>query len=279
MIQRKLASPRFSEPHLADPPDMPDDPGPSVPTPTDPVPEPPGEVPPGAPPESPGTPAPDMPPSEPPEELPDLPEGPNEDPTHPDTPEELPDSPSPDLPPGPPEETPGPSDPMPADVPQEIPTNPGYDGPLTMRARVTLRPATPLDAGALGEIMTQATQAATWKPRLHSSVEDIAHAGRMIDLGWITVAELDGCIAGFLAREGGYVHGLYIADGAQGRGLGRALLQDAKARRDRLDLWTLQRNTGARRFYRREGFAEGETTPGRHNDEGLPDVHFTWCAA
>lgn len=251
--------------------------GADVPEPLDPIPDQPEETPPDAPlesPDAPDVPPEDLPPDDLPQELPDLPdpeapeESPDDTPAFPETPEELPDT-TPVLPDETPEDAPAPWDPLPDDMPQEIPTQPGFEA-------VTLRAGQPLDAGKLGDIISQAVTAATWKPRLHSSVEDIAHAGRMIDKGWITVAELDGRIAGFLAREGDYIHSLYIADHAQGRGVGSALLTAAKEGRDRLDLWTFQQNRGAQRFYRREGFVAGEETDGQHNDEGLPDIRFTW---
>lgn len=243
--------------------DVPDD----VPDPVDPIPDSPDETPVETPVEAPDTPAPDLPeeaPTEVPDDLPGREPG-----TYPQTPEELPEAPTPVLPVVP-EEAPAPWHPEPEDMPPEIPENPGFDGTLS------LRPGRPLDAGKLGQIITDAVTAATWKPRLHSGVEDIAHAGRMIDRGWITVAMLDERVAGFLAREGDYIHCLYIADFAQGHGVGAALLEAAKEGRDRLELWTFQYNKGAQRFYRREGFRPMEETEGLHNDEGLPDVRFLW---
>lgn len=244
--------------------------GADVPAPSDPVPTPPRETPPDIPQETPPTEAPDLPPAPPTEAPDDLPgrDIPDDTPARPDVPQELPPSPDPDLPPdNRPDEAPVPHDPDPAPTPQDVPTNP---------ADLHLRRANPLDAGRLGDIITQATLAATWKPRLHSSVEDIAHAGRMIDAGWVTVAELDHRTAGFIARDADYIHSLYVADFAQGRGVGQALLQSAKDACDRLELWALQDNRGARRFYRREGFQETEQTDGTHNDEGLPDVRCVW---
>ncbi|WP_349539307.1 GNAT family N-acetyltransferase [Sagittula sp. NFXS13] len=267
-------------------PFTPTTPGPDVPRPNDPQPEAPVETPPDMPQEVPGTPAPDMPGQTPPEVPDDLPRGPGHEmpddvPTQPDAPVEVPDAPNPDLPPQErPTETPGISDPTPQAPPQEIPTNPGPTGAAPDPSKeIRLRPANPLDAGRLGDIITQATLAAKWKPRLHNSVEDIAHAGQMIDKGWITVAELDHQTAGFIAREDSYVHCLFIAEEEQGRGVGAALLDDAKAAQDRLELWTFQTNTDAQRFYRREGFELIEETDGSANDEGLPDVKFLWQRA
>ena len=102
-----------------------------------------------------------------------------------------------------------------------------------------------------------------------------SHAGMLVDRGWTTVAVIGGRVLGFLAREEAYVHALYVSAAARGRGVGSALLQGAQAVRPTLDLWTFAANAGARRFYRRHGFAEVRSTAGE-NDEGLPDILLSW---
>lgn len=143
--------------------------------------------------------------------------------------------------------------------------------------QATLRAAWPTDAGKLGAMITEAVVANPWKPVLHSGAEDISHAGRMIDRGWVTLAEDEtGQIIGFIALEACYVHSLFVTSTAQGQGVGTMLLEHAKSQADSLDLWTFQANTGAQRFYKRHGFVEVEKTSGADNDEGLPDVRFQW---
>ncbi len=142
-----------------------------------------------------------------------------------------------------------------------------------------LRPARSTDAGSLGGMITRAVEAHDWKPVLHSGAEDIAHAGTMIERGWVTVAEdRAGAVLGFLAREGSYVHALFVAPGAQGRGVGRALLEDAQRGASRLELWTFVANARARRFYERAGFAVTRRGDGSANEEGLPDLFYVWEA-
>jgi len=142
---------------------------------------------------------------------------------------------------------------------------------------VVIRDAQPLDAGACGDILGQCIRDHRWMPQLHSGAENIAHAGRMIDLGWVRVAE-DGVIRGFLAREGDYVHALYVARGSRGAGIGRTLIDDARRRCGQIELHTFLANAGARRFYSKLGFKEVETSDGANNDEGLPDVRLIWPA-
>lgn len=141
-----------------------------------------------------------------------------------------------------------------------------------------LRPARSTDAGKLGQMMTDAIDAKPWKPRLHTGAEDIAFVGRMIDAGWITVAEdlEKPLLLGFIARDGSEVNALFIAASSRNIGVGRALMDHAKQHADTLTLWTFEANTGAQRFYLREGFVETGRTDGRDNDEGLPDVRYRW---
>lgn len=143
-----------------------------------------------------------------------------------------------------------------------------------------LRPARSLDAGQMGAMISEAVTARAWKPRLHSGAEDIAHADALIARGWVTVAETPegGAVAGFLAREGSYVHALFIAPAWQRRGIGRALIARAKAASPALDLWTFAANTAARRFYEDAGFAEIARGDGSENEEGLPEIHYRWSA-
>ena len=54
---------------------------------------------------------------------------------------------------------------------------------------LTLRPATPTDAGAVGAILSEFVDDTAWMPRIHTRAEDLAHAGDLITRGWVTVAE------------------------------------------------------------------------------------------
>ena len=104
-------------------------------------------------------------------------------------------------------------------------------------------------------------------------------AQMMIDKGWVRVVESgDGRILGFIARNGEEIDALFVAAPERGQGVGVALLDDAKARANRLELWTFQRNTGAQKFYEREGFAEVTRSDGAGNQEQLPDVRYAWEA-
>lgn len=93
----------------------------------------------------------------------------------------------------------------------------------------------------------------------------------------VWVVEVDGCVAGLLVLDGGWVSQLYVNPAHQGQGLGSALLEWAKAQSpEGLDLWTFETNIGAHRFYERHGFTLVESTDGRANEERMPDRRYRW---
>lgn len=139
-----------------------------------------------------------------------------------------------------------------------------------------LRPARPTDAGATGEILSGFAHETPWMPVLHSGAETLSFCGTMIDRDWVTLAVEGRDVVGFLARDRQEIVALYVRACGRGQGVGRMLLDGAKAQVARLLLWTFAANTGARRFYEREGFRETARGDGAGNDEGLPDIHYTW---
>lgn len=141
---------------------------------------------------------------------------------------------------------------------------------------VILRPARSTDAGTTGAILHGFARENEWMPELHTEAETIAFCGRMIDLGWVTVAEMPGQVIGFLALNGDEVHSLYLAAPARGQGIGRRLLDHAKGRRSELSLFAFQANHPACRFYERNGFVEVARGDGSENDENLPDIKYIW---
>ena len=142
-----------------------------------------------------------------------------------------------------------------------------------------LRPARPFDAAACARIVNDWIDATPWMPRIHDPAEIAWHFREEVFRARdVTVAEAQGEVAGFLAlnRDAAVVTALYVTARAQGGGLGAALLRAARAGLPRLSLWTFQANTGARRFYAREGFIEARRST--DNAEALPDVELVWIA-
>jgi ribosomal protein S18 acetylase RimI-like enzyme len=85
----------------------------------------------------------------------------------------------------------------------------------------------------------------------------------------------EGPVAAFIAFSNEKVAQLYVHTEYQGRGIGKALLDIAKARScGRLHLFTFARNTLARRFYEKNGFRKiGE---GFEAVWQLADVEYVW---
>ena len=113
------------------------------------------------------------------------------------------------------------------------------------------------------------------KPQ-RTNVDRIVGNCVMVEAGWVRVARVDAEVFGFVARRANELLALYVAPGAQGYGVGTALLSDAKSHCPALGLWSYQANLGAARFYQREGFQEIQRTNGQGNEAKLPDIRFEW---
>ena len=118
-------------------------------------------------------------------------------------------------------------------------------------------------------------------PMVHSREETHAWMAERLAAGsegW--VAERGGRIVGYLVITGDWVDDLFLAPGETGQGIGEALLDLAKAQRPAgLCLWVFESNQGARRFYRRHGLVELESTDGSGNEERSPDIRMAWPGA
>ena len=146
-----------------------------------------------------------------------------------------------------------------------------------MTQPVAIRPATSADAPACAAILNAWIDETPWMPRVHAH-EDVERHYRefVFQKRKVTVAE-DDALSGYLAldKEEGFITSFFLKAEARGAGVGKRLLDDAKAGAEMLQLWTFAANEGARRFYLREGFAEVDRSDG-DNEEGLPDILYRW---
>ncbi len=148
--------------------------------------------------------------------------------------------------------------------------------------RIQVRRAAEGDAEAIAEIhVTARREAMPWLPVLHTEAETREWVANIVlPHQEVRVAEVDGRIVGYSARDGAELNDLYVGPRYQGRGAGTALLHAAMAASPgQLLLWTFQRNDDARRFYERHGFEAIELTDGAGNEEREPDVRYRWSRA
>ncbi|MEU2349456.1 GNAT family N-acetyltransferase [Modestobacter sp. NPDC049651] len=144
-----------------------------------------------------------------------------------------------------------------------------------------LRRATARDAGPVTAVLLAARAVAMpWLPDLHTDEETAGFVRDVVLPGCdVHVATgPDGAVVGFAARRGPELEHLYVHPGAQGRGVGSALLRQAMADSPAgLTLFVFQANTAARAFYERHGFRvlDADDT-GERNEEHLPDLRYRW---
>lgn len=86
------------------------------------------------------------------------------------------------------------------------------------------------------------------------------------------VYQYDGGVVGFVALVGNEVGGLFVDPGHQGRGIGRALMDHARAIHGTLELDVFRDNSAGRAFYAKYGFRQvGE---GVHEETGLNQLRL-----
>lgn len=139
-----------------------------------------------------------------------------------------------------------------------------------------IRLATPDDAPIIAEYYVDIRQDTV------PSIHDVGSVtwyiqNRLIERGSSYVFVEDDQIVAWVDVHDDWVDQLYCRRGQTGKGLGKIMLDFAKSKSPSgLQLWTFQVNTGARKFYRREGFQEVELTDGQNCEEKQPDVRLEW---
>ena len=116
-----------------------------------------------------------------------------------------------------------------------------------------------------------------WLAGLHTPQEDQwFYRERVFPNCFVWGASENGVLVGFIAFQNGWIDQLYVLPAAQGKGIGTALLDIAKAKSEHLSLWTFQRNSTANCFYKKRGFIATKRTDGMDNEEREPDVLYVW---
>ncbi len=144
---------------------------------------------------------------------------------------------------------------------------------------VVLRPAGPDELDVVVEVHLTARKAAVpaMPPPVHPDSDATPYLRGRMAAGETWVAEADGRVVGYALVDGAWLDHLYVLPSHAGQGIGSALLDLVKSLRpDGFGLWVFESNEPARRFYRRHGLVELETTDGSANDEKAPDVRMVW---
>jgi GNAT superfamily N-acetyltransferase/chorismate mutase len=152
-----------------------------------------------------------------------------------------------------------------------------------MSTELALRPATAADLPAIAEVhlSARAGAGAAFPPAAHTDDEVRAWvAGWDLSAYDVHVAELEGRVVGYTRATTTWLDDLYVLPDAQGRGVGRALLDRILALHpDGIGLWVFESNRSARDFYARHGFVALERTDGSANEERAPDIRLVWPGA
>jgi GNAT superfamily N-acetyltransferase len=146
-------------------------------------------------------------------------------------------------------------------------------------AALDIRRATERDASAIGDVWLASWRATFDFPPGHPD-DDVrrwlAETLLPSSEAWAAVDD-GGTPVALLALSDTMVEQLYVAPAWIGRGVGRRLIELAKARRPQgLDLYCFAVNTRARHFYERHGFQAIAFGDGSGNEEGQPDVRYAW---
>jgi len=150
---------------------------------------------------------------------------------------------------------------------------------VTVGRESRLRDAAPDDADELTALLLRSrARAMPWLASPHDGPSTrwwVQHV--LLADQHVRVADDGRQLLGFAAVHGTWLEQLYVDPDHQGRGVGRALLEDAERRRpDGLRLHVFTRNTRARRFYEAAGFVLVGQSDGRGNEEQEPDCTYAW---
>jgi GNAT superfamily N-acetyltransferase len=147
--------------------------------------------------------------------------------------------------------------------------------------QVDVRRAEPSDSEAAADVYLESRkQLVACAPLVHpDAAVRLWIREQLIPSGGVTVATVDGRIAGFVAvsrdAEFGWVDQLYVRPELVGRGIGSLLLEVARETLSGpIRLYTFQANQRAKAFYEHHGFRVVAYGDGSGNEERCPDILY-----
>jgi len=139
-----------------------------------------------------------------------------------------------------------------------------------------IRRAGPANVEGIVAVFERSFATLDFLPVLHTHEEHLGFFGAVVAERDVYVYDENG-IAGFAALGGDVLSHLYVTPEAFGRGIGSALLAEAKRLRPAgFTFWVFQANERARRFYEAHGCTALRFTDGTGNEERTPDVLYEW---
>ncbi len=130
------------------------------------------------------------------------------------------------------------------------------------------------DVEACVKILSDWVGETPWHDPLVEHQEMVADWGDFFETNLVWVAEVEGRIVGFCTRDDDNIGALYVAKEARGAGIGKHLLDAAKADRDWITVWTYEKNIHALNFYKREGLIE--VSREIEDETNLMNVEHRW---
>lgn len=137
------------------------------------------------------------------------------------------------------------------------------------------------EAAEIALVFRQSFRAALpYVAELHTPEEDLQFFSEnvLVNNEVFVAKDAEKRILGFIAFDDQWVHHLYLLPGVLRKGIGERLLNIAKEKRSKLQLWAFQKNLRARQFYEKHGFVAVKFTDGADNEEKEPDVLMEWTA-
>jgi GNAT superfamily N-acetyltransferase len=150
--------------------------------------------------------------------------------------------------------------------------------------QLTIRRATSSDTDGVAELYLrarrEAADAGSIPALAHGDADVREWAARLVIPRlecWLVERRPNG-VVGMLVLNENWIEQLYVDPELTRCGIGAELMALAKRRRPKgLRLWTFVSNDGAQRFYLHHGFQEVERTDGSGNEEGAPDILYSWA--
>ena len=141
-----------------------------------------------------------------------------------------------------------------------------------------IRTAAAEDADEISRLFLASKATLTFLPNVHTDEETFWFIANIVLRDQdVLVAVANGEIGGFIAMHADMVEHLYVRPDLLRRGIGSALLEQAKQRLPSgFRLWVFQENVPARRFYEGHGLRVIEETDGSQNEERTPDSLYEW---